>query len=148
MRSVSVVLLAWVSARTIDDVEVVLGNLMAQHHVLVSSFDPRKHEGACEFIFTQRWLRLHGQNTVDEHQRVAVAVVAFLIKAEKTKSRLIQKQPLDVIVIQRLQCRPGRLIKNRPDFLMFVFWKCPYYELWKIHILVLSLQQQVNMHAR
>lgn len=72
-----------VSPRAVDDVEVILGNLTAQHHVLGSSFDPRQDERLRELVFAQASLGLRGQHTVDERQRVAVAVVRFLIKAGK-----------------------------------------------------------------
>ncbi len=117
---------------------MVLGDLTTQHHVLVSSFDPRKHEGACELLFTQRWLRLRGQNTVDEHQRVAVAVVALLVKAEKQTEKKTDTESIRTpddnlwmafittagffIFIQRLKCSwTINREETEPDFPISVY---------------------------
>lgn len=71
-----------VSFWTVQNIEMVLGNLLTQHGVLGCPFDTRQNESLRELIFAERSFGLHGQHAVYKHQRVAVAVVVLLIKAE------------------------------------------------------------------
>ena len=75
------------SLRAVYDVEMVLGNLPTQHAVLGCPFDTRQNESLCELVLAEGSFGLGGQDAVDEHQSVGVAVVVLLVEAADERWR-------------------------------------------------------------